>query len=459
MSKLTDMKKFREYAPKQNMLLPPSLDEWLSEDHPARYVSEVVEELDLSEIYGDYRELRGQPPYNPLMMMKVWVYAMCRGIMSSRKIEQALYDDIGFRYLSANQQPDHWVISEFRRRHHKAMGKIFAQTVKMADRAGLVELNQVAIDGTKVKANASKHRGMSYARMEREEKRLQEEIERLMEEADRIDELEDKAEAEGKGGYWLPEELATKEKRLAVIQKAKAELEAEAKEKVEKEQRKREKKAKEDGREYKRRKKAEEAKPKGKGQKNFTDPESRIMKDSNKAYIQGYNAQASVDAKTQIIVACEVSNNASDSEELPGQIRQVKENTGRRPREASADAGYYSEENLKILEEEGIEAFIPAEKIRHREWREEKAPRGRIPEGATQRYLMWRKLRTKRGRERYRLRQTSVEPVFGYMKEQMGLRRFLLRGLEKVRSIWQFACGVHNMMKIYRAKMRVLALA
>jgi len=446
-------KKFKDYQQNQIMLFPPSLDEWLPEDHPARFINDLVEQLDLSDIYNDYTELRGKPPYHPLMMAKIWVYACSKGIMSSRKIEKALYDDVAFRFLTANQQPDHWVISEFRRRHHKALGKLLVQTIGLAEKSGLVKLNQIAIDGTKIKANASKHKAMSYARMKKEEQRLKQEIEEFFRQAEEIDKSEDEKYGDRRGDE-LPEELSTKEKRLEAIKKAKAELEAEAKEKLEKEQAKRKEKAEKQGKTYKPRKNSKDAEPKDKDQKNFTDPDSRIMVNSDKAFIQGYNAQASVDAETHIIIAANVTNQAKDSVHLKEQIEQVINNTKRLPKEVSADAGYYSEENLELLETMEIEAFIPADKIKHSEWRNQKSPRGRIPKDASPMYLMRRKLKTKRGRERYKLRQTSVEPVFGTIKEQFGLRQFLLRGQDKVCSIWGFTCAVHNIMKLYRAGMK-----
>ena len=445
------MKKFKDYNQNQILLFPPSVQDWIPDDHPAKYIDEVVENLDLSAIYDSYTESRGYPPYSPIMMVKILMYAVSKGIHSSRKIEKALHDDIGFRYLSANQQPDHWTISEFRRRHMEALGDILVQSVQVAQKSGLVKLEQIAIDGTKIKANASKHSAMSYARMKKEEERLTHIINSYLEEADRIDREEDALY--GKGNGWsLPEELSTAEKRREAIRKAMAELEAEAREKAEKEQAEKEEKAKKQGKKHNSRKKATEITPKDKAQRNFTDMESRIMRNSDKAFIQGYNGQIAVDADTQIIVAAELSNQAADTVHLQDIVRQAIENTGQAIKELSADAGYYSEENLIFLERENIEAFIPPDKVKHSEWREARAPRGRIPDNADRRYLMRRKLKTKRGRARYKLRQISVEPVFGFIKEQLNLRQFLLRGLEKVRNYWRFTCAVANFMEIYRVE-------
>ena len=243
------MKKFKDYQPNQILLFSPSPNDWLPEDHPVHFINDMVDQLDLSTIYNDYSELRGQPPYHPLMMVKIWIYATSKGILSSRKIEKALYEDVAFRFLSGNQQPDHWVISEFRRRHRRALGELFVQTVQLAQKAGLVKLNQVAVDGTKIKANASKHSAMSCARMKKEENRLRKEIEQLLRQAEEIDRAEDQKYGKCRGDE-LPEELATRKKRLEAIRKAKAELEAEAKRKLEEEQVRREAKAKEQGKTY-----------------------------------------------------------------------------------------------------------------------------------------------------------------------------------------------------------------
>ncbi len=431
-------------------MFPEDLNEWLPKNHPVHFVNEVVRNLDLSAIYDSYDELRGNPPYDPRLMVKIWIYAYMKGVRSSRKIETALYEDVGFRYLSANQQPDHWTISQFRKRHHKALGALLKQTVKMAQKVNLVKLKHVSIDGTKIKANASKHSAMSYAYMEKEEKRLMEEIEQALRESDEIDRLED-IEFGDAAGWELPDELATPAKRLKAIKEAKAALEQEAREKRAKEHETRRKEAESKGKTYKPRTRPEDAKPKPKDQRNFTDPESRIMISSDKAFIQSYNAQAAVDAETHIIVAADLDNQANDSGYLPGMVEQVETNTGMKPQELSADAGYYSRKNVDYVQSLGIEAFIPPNKIKHSQWRTQKPIVGRIPEDASPRYLMQRKLRTKRGRARYKLRQTSVEPVFGHIKEQMGLRQFLLRGKEKTRSMWKLACAAHNLWKLYWA--------
>lgn len=442
-------KRFKFYEPDQTLLLPPSLSEWLPKNHLAYFISDTVDQMDLSAIYDNYKNERGQPPYAPRMMVKIWLYAFSYGIRSSRKVERALYEDIGFRVLSANQQPDHWTLNEFRRRHHEDLGGLFNQTVQMAQRAGLVKMGHVAIDGTKIKANASRHSAMSYGRMQEEEKRLRELIEQYFREADAIDEEEDRLYGSRRGDE-LPESLSTPEKRLKTIQEAMKALEEEARQKAEDEERKKQEKAE------KKKSKQEadevnEIQPSSKAQRNFTDPQSRIMLSSEKSFIQGYNAQAAVDADSQIIVGADLTNQAADSPHLPGLVEQVIENTGEVPDEVSADAGYWSENNVKFLEGNFIEAFIPPDKVKHSEWRNVVSPRGRIPANFSMKDLMRRKLRTKRGRERYKNRMETVEPVFGQTKEGRGLRQFLLRGIKKVRSMWLIDCAVHNLLKIFRA--------
>jgi transposase len=444
-------KHFRDYQPNQMFLLPLSLNDWLPKDHLVYFISDTVDHLDLSEIYDSYTELRGYPPYAPVMMVKVLLYAFSVGIRSSRKIERKLLEDIAFRLLSANQQPDYWTINEFRNRHLDALGKLFVQTVKLASEAGLVKLGHVAIDGTKIKANASKHSAMSYARMNEEEKRLKAIIDQYFREADAIDKEEDRLYG-NKRGDELPEHLNTEAKRLKAIRAAKKALEEEAKKKAEDEAAEKKKKAEKDGKTYKPQKDPQSSKPKPKAQRNFTDPDSRIMLSSDKAFIQAYNCQAAVDAESQIIVAADITNQAADSPHLMSMVNKIVETTGLMPTELSADAGYWNEENIEELMRKHIGVFIPPEKIRHSEWKQATALKGRIPDNITLKDRMRRKLRTKRGKERYGLRMTSVEPVFGQIKECRNLRQFLLRGLEKIRSLWNLECAVHNLLKIFRAQ-------
>lgn len=444
------MKRFKAYDTHQSYLLPPSPREWLPADHLAYFIDNVVDQLDLSEVFASYEGTKGQPPYHPQMMVKVWLYGYCVGIRSSRRLERALHEDVGFRMLSGNQQPDYWTLSEFRRRHLGALRGLFLQTVKLAQRAKLVKLGQVAIDGTKLKANASKHKAMSYARMEKEEKRLGEEIRRYFEEVETTDRSEDERYG-SKRGDELPEHLKTEKKRLDVIRKAMAQLEEEAQQKAAAKQQKHQQKANKEGRSYHPRNDPNDAKPLPKAQRNFTDPDSRIMKNADKAFIQGYNAQAAVDVDSQIIVAAQLSNQAADAPHLVGMVEQVEQATGRRPQEVLADAGYFSEDNVTTLREQGMSVLIPPERVRHRQWRERCTPPSPPPKDASVSEWMSYRLKLPENKERYRKREQSVEPVFGQIKQARGLRQFLLRGLDKVSAMWQLECAAHNILKLYRA--------
>jgi transposase len=447
-------KQFKDYNQNQQYLMPISLQDWLPKDHLVYFISEIVEEMNLSGIYKDYTEERGQPPYSPLMMTKVWIYAFSQGVRSSRKVEKALHEDIGFKIISGNQTPDYWTLNAFRTRHHKALGNLFYESVQLGKKCGLVKMGHVSVDGTKVKANASRHSAMSYKRMIEEEKRLKDEIGKYFKEAAEIDEEENKKYGNKKVNE-LPKDLQIREKRLKAIKEARAELEKEAIEKAKKEQAERRKEAEKEDRDFKPKNDPKDAKPKDKAQKNFTDSESKIMMNSEKAFIQGYNCQAAVDAETQYILAAHVTDVAADPKSLIPLLKETVENTGKKPGELSGDRGYYSENNIKELKNYGIEAFIPPDKIKHSEWRNMKAPVGRIPKNITPKDLMRRKLRTKRGKEKYKLRMTSIEPVFGQIKEVRGLRQFLHRGKEKINSLWRFDCTVHNLLKLFTAKMNL----
>ena len=389
------------------------------------------------------------------MMVRVWLYGYCVGIRSSRRLERALHEDVGFRMLSGNQQPDHWTLSEFRRRHLRALSNLFVQTVRLAQQAKLVKLGQVAIDGTKLKANASKHKAMSYRRMEKEEKRLREEIRQYFEDVEATDH-EEQERYGMKRGDELPDHLKTEEQRLEVIRQAMAELEEEARRKAAAEQEKSREKASKEGRTYQPRKDPDNAVPSPKAQRNFTDPDSRIMKNADKAFIQGYNAQAAVDVDSQIVVATQLTNQAADAPHLVGMVEQVIEATGSLPQEVLADAGYFSEDNVNTLEEDGMSVLIPPERVRHRQWREPCLSPSPPPKDASVSEWMSYRLKLPKNRERYRKREQSVEPVFGQIKEARGLRQFLLRGLEKVSASWRLECAVHNLLKLYHAKKLVL---
>jgi len=429
-------KTFRPYEPDQIYLMPASLQDWLPKGHLAYFISDVVDHLDLSAIMSCYEEEKGYPPYHPVMMVKVLLYAYCIGVPSSRKIEKRLEEDISFRVLAANNTPDFRTISDFRKNHLRALDALLLQVLKLCQRAGLVKLGHVSIDGTKMKANASKHKAMSYKRMKEEEARLEAEVQELLKEAEAVDEEEDRKYGKDRRGDELPKELAFRESRLKKIREAREALEAEAQHAAEE--------ARGEG-------KPATGIPSDKAQRNFTDPESRIMPGpGGKHFVQAYNAQAAVDSSHQVIVAAEVTDQPSDKRQAVPMMEQVKANTGGKPREMSADAGYFSSDAVTGLSADGIDVYMPPDRMHHT-YKMPAASRGRIPKGLSVADRMRRKLRTKHGRKRYGLRKELPEPVFGQIKQVRGFRQFLLRGKEKVRSEWRFICTGHNLLKLFGA--------
>jgi transposase len=462
---------FRADNFKQDLLLPPSLRDWLPEKHLAHFLADVVESLDLGAIYDSYEEKdgRGRAAYAPGLMVRLLLYGYCTGVYSSRKIETKTYEDIVFRYLAADEHPDHDTIAEFRKRHLQALSGLFVQVLQLCQKAGLVKLGHVAIDGSKIQANASKHKAMSYERMEKAEQQLREEVEAMMGKAAGADEAED--EKYGKGGKEeeLPAELARRESRIEKIQAAKAALEAEAREKAEARKAEAEVKlaerAEEDGQSGKtahgRKGQIPDpatARPKPKAQRNFTDPESRIMPDGGHkgSFVQGYNAQIAVDGQAQIIVAAEITQETNDKRQLAPMLAQVEKNTGSKPEAASADAGYCSEEQMADPRVQGVELYIATGKQKHGEsgTEKEEAREAKKEESGPVSLLeaMKQKLKSESGRKVYRRRKAIVEPVFGQIKEQRGFRRFLLRGFGKVREEWKLICLSHNLLKLFRVK-------
>ena len=421
-------KTYRPYEPDQILLLPPSVKDWLPTGHLAHFISELVDEsLDLSAITKVYeREERGYPPYHPVMMTKVLLYAYCVGLPSSRKIAKCLMEDVGFWMLAANNTPNFRTIADFRKEHLAALDGLFLQVLKLCQKAGMVKLGHVALDGTKMKANASKHKAMSYDRMKKDEARLAAEVKEFLRQAEEMDAREDAEYGPDKRGDELPAELAFREGRLKKIREAKAALEREARE-------------------------AGAAEPKDKAQKNFTDPESRIMPSSSEkgSFLQGYNCQAAVDDKHQVIVACDTTQQTNDSQQAKPMLEQVKKNTGKAPDKVSMDAGYASEDNIVDVEALGTEAFIATSRKKHGDV-VPAAPRGRIPAKLSVLDRMRRKLLTKKGRAIYAKRKEIVEPVFGQTKRCRGFRQFLLRGLKKVKGEWSLICTTHNLLKLWR---------
>ena len=460
---------FRRYEPDQMLLMPPSLKEWLPEGHLAYFVMDVVAGLDLSKVIESYGgPARGTVPYEPRMMVSLLVYGYSVGVVSSRRIARGLDEDVAFRVIGAGERPDFRTISDFRKEHLEELKGLFVQVLKLCMKAGLVKLGKVALDGTKVKANASKHKAMSYERMTKEEARLKTEVDNLLKQAAEIDEREDAEYGREKRGDELPEELAYRESRLKKIQEAKEALEQEAREAAEErkaEIAEREKQENKRGRKPS----APDPAPDPKAQKNFTDPESRIMPASGekRSFVQGYNCQAAVDGEHQVIVAEDVTQETNDKQQAVPLLEQVKGNTGKNPKQALMDAGYYSQDNIEEGSALAGELFIPPDRMKHGEEISE-APRGRIPESISVADRMRRKLRTKRGRAVYGKRKEIVEPVFGQIKQVRGFRQFLLRGLRKVKGEWSLICTTHNILKLWRTHdisagkppgMQVLALS
>jgi transposase len=426
------MKTFRPYTPDQLLLLPPSIQDWLPEHHLARFVSDVVDELNLSAIEDTYDEERGYPPYHPRMMVKLLVYGYCTGTYSSRKLAEKLHDSVAYRYLAAGNQPDFRTMSDFRKEHGAALAGLFEQVLKLCQKAGLVKLGRVAVDGTKIKANASKHKAMSYGRMVEKEAALKREIREMLERAEAVDREEDERYGRDRRGDVLPAELERRESRLKKIREAKAALEAEARERARAE-------GKDPG----------QARPPEKAQRNFTDSDSKIHKTSD-GFIQGYNAQIAVDDEAQVIVAQHVTSSAPDVQQLKPAVAAIRRVLRRRPKQVVADAGYWSEENVRHLEGQRIEPFIAPDRIQHSKPLPP-APRGRPPAGLPLKERMRRKLRSRRGRAIYARRKAIAEPPLGQIKHARGFRQFLRRGLTRVGQEWALICTAHNLLKLSAA--------
>ncbi|MEB3306389.1 MAG: IS1182 family transposase [Cyanobacteriota bacterium] len=497
-------KTFRPWQPEQTTLLPPSPREWLSEDHQVYFLLDLVDALDLSQVLipAQAKDPRGEKGFEPRMMTLLLLYAYCVGIVSSRRIERACHEDLAFRVLTGNQQPDHSRISEFRRRNLDALKDLFVQILRLCQKAGMVSLGHVALDGTKVQANASKHKAMSHERMLRAEKELQKEINALIRKAEILDAQEDCRYGKGNRGSDLPDELRRRQDRLARIRQARKEMEAEtaaatARQRQEEAEeasakaaaaRDREAPASEQA-ELNRKAEAAAAKAKAardkaieaaenagveppdleplatdamprrglarkadgtpttKTQRNFTDPDSHLMQ-SGGSYLQGYNCQVAVDRDHQVIVAVGVSNQPPDGEHLEPMVERIAANTGALPTVMTMDAGYWSEENAKACADQGIDAYIATGRLPHGQPPLPK--RGPMPRDADARTRMARKLRSKKGAAIYAQRKAIVEPVNGQIKEGRGLRRFLLRGLEKVDAEWHLIAATHNLLKLFR---------
>jgi transposase len=438
---------FRAWDVDQEWLLPPSVHEFVPAGHMAHFVRDTVRVgLDLSAIMADYAELRGQPPYHPGMMLALLLYGYSRGVYASRRLAQACEERVDFMAVTGMQRPDFHTISEFRRRHLKALPELFVQVLKLCQAAGLVKLGHVAIDGSKLRANANRHKAMSYARMKRAESELQAEIEGWLKTAEAEDQADDAAFGEARRGDEMPQWVADKQQRLERIKQAKAALEAEAKlssSDLDPDGPGPSSGMRKSGRDLR----AEDGGPPDRAQRNFTDPDSRIQPTAQ-GFIAGYNGQIAVDGAHQIIIAQRLTTNPADHHGLMPLIDQAKANLGRQLSEVSADSGFANEANLEALAERCVNAYLaPAPVRRGKDGRDGQRDRKHKPLMAA----MAQKLKRAGRRSRYRLRKQIVEPVFGQIKQPRGFRQFLLRGLKKVQGEWSLICTVHNLNKLASA--------
>jgi transposase len=457
-------KQFRSCSLEQPLLLPPDLHDWLPENHLARFVADVVHHLDLSEIYDGYerKDGRGLAAYHPEMLTRLLLYGYAIGEWSSRRLEQATYDSVAFRYLAANQHPDHDTIASFRQQHLESLSRLFVQALRLCQKAGLVKLGHVAIDGTKLQANASSHKSMSYERLSEQEQYWREQVDKLLRHACEVDEEERRQQQRCDE---LPVELAQAQSRLKRLEQAKRELEQEAHQKLEEAKREWSSRGKR-GRPRKGEEPALHTKDCHKERKryyralrnaafpsrvqNLTDPDSRQMHDNGRGcMVQGYNAQIAVDAETQVIVAAEVTQDVLDRGLLSAMMENTERNAGQRPHVVTADAGYWDSDVVQKAIESGARVLVPPDGSA--------ALKNLCPRQMTNNPLAQRmraELTTETGRSLYRMRQAIVEPVIGYIKDLRGFRRFALRGLNQVRAEWRIICITHNLLKLFRHRMR-----
>src|SRR4051794_7552019 len=442
-------KTYRDWSIDQAYLFPPSPHDWLPQGDLVYFLLDTVATLDFTPLFAHYeRELRGQPPFHPRMMVALLLYCYATGTRSSRRIMKRCHVDVACRVIVGEDIPDFRTISDFRKTHLARLEALFVEVLRLCALAGLAKVGTIALDGTKIKANASRHKAMSYDRMKTEEGRLKQEIAELLAEAQAADDAEDLQHGPDRHGDELPDELARRQSRLAKIQAARRLLEE---------------RARIEAAEEAARRRAEgksppaippaEAVPDPKAQINFTDPESRIMKASNKGWDQCGNAQA-VTNEHQVILAADVTPQANDVRQAVPMVDQARANldaagVNEAIKAALGDAGYYSEQNAKDLERRGIEAYLATERLKHHE-KVASAPRGRIPAGLSAKQRMARKLRTKKGRSTYARRKGMIEPIFGQLKQALGFRQFSMRGLAAMRGGWRLMATVHNRLKLWR---------
>jgi transposase len=438
-------KTFRAWDVDQAWLLAPSVHDFVPAGHLAHFVRDTVREaLDLSAILCEYKGEQGQPPYHPGMLVALLLYGYSRGVYSSRRLARACEERLDVMAVTGLNRPDFRTISDFRKRHLTALSGLFVQVLRLCQAAGLVRLGHVAMDGTKLKANASRHKAMSYKRMVEEEPRLAAEVRDWLDRAAAADAAEDANHGADRRGDETPDWAADKQRRLERIRAAKAQLEAEAKAGAEAQD------AEGPGpssgmQERGARKRAPSDTPPDKAQRNFTDPDSRIMP-SGGGFIAGYNGQIAVDAARQIIVAQRLSANPADFAALVPLVDQIKANLGRKAREVSADTGFATEANLAALAQRRVTPYLSPGRIRHGET---DPVAGRVLKHKPLMQAMADKIRRAGRRSRYRLRKQVVEPVFGQIKQARGFRQFLLRGVHKVQAEWSMLCTAHNLLKLH----------
>ena len=438
-------------------LFPPSVQDYLPEDHLARFVVDIVEQLDVSHLSAVYAG-KGSRPYHPAMMLSLLFYGYASGTFSSRKLEQATYDSIPYRYLCANTHPDHDSINAFRKRFLKELKGLFVDILVLAKTMGTLKLGTISLDGTKIKANASKHKALSWKHANKLEKQLQREVEELMRLAEQAD------NSELPETLNIPEELARRESRLAAIARAKQEIEARAQQRYEKEQAeyqaKQGKRARHEEKTGKKPRgkapKPPEAGPKDKDQVNFTDEESRIMPSANGGFAQSYNAQASVDIDSGIIITGHVTQQANDKQEVKPTLEQLENQEERLGKvdKLLADAGYFSDMNVKASDEAQISPYISTNRERHNLSMLERFT-GVLddpPDDDDPVEAMKYRLHTEEGKALYAKRKSTIEPAFGIIKHVLGFRQFLLRGLDSVNGEWDLVCIGYNLKRMYELK-------
>ncbi len=447
-------KTYRSWDPDQTYLLPPSPQDWLPEDDMVYFVLDTVRDLNLRAITGKYEsgDGRGFPPFHPRMMVTLLLYSYTQGVFSSRRIMKRCERDAAYRVIIQADVPNFRTISDFRKLHLAELESLFVQVLGLCQKAGLVKLGHVSLDGTKIKANASRHKAMSYGRMKEEEKRLRQEIRELLSRAEATDAEEDERYGFDRRGDELPKELSRRKDRLKKIRQARKALENEAKSAAEAERKRREEEDRKRGDKPRRGRQRQDVKevPEDKAQYHFTDPETSIMKANNKGFDQCGNAQAAVDRENQVIVAADVTNEPNDKKQFKPMVKQAKQNVGRDKHidKLSSDSGYFSEDNVKWAERRNLDVYVATGRLKHNQ-QVPPHPRGRPPAGLTVKERMARKLRTKKGRETYAERKWISEPVFGQIKRGLGFTQFLLNGIAKMRGEWRMVCMAHNLRKLY----------